>query len=177
MKFQLHMSDEWESSIRRKGMRPWTKRIGYMTEALYEDHPVIAFIPLVATNNGTQFSQTIDMSRFNRAQFIMQLGAVQAGGLATMNLQQTNNANGATNVNLLGSGVGGTNAVAVGTSANQICRIEVRADQMTRRYLQCVVVTSVNVINYGVIGMPSEARNHPAGGNNAVDLANNVVVA
>lgn len=166
---------------RIKFRRPWAARARYMTEALYEDHCVQGAPIYPADNNGTQYTGAFDMQRFKRLQFLCITGTVRGSGVVTFTLQQSNNANMQTNVNLLGQngqlGVAGTQNGNVAISASsQIARIEVRADQCQRRYVQCQAVVTVNQSALACIGIGSEAINHPQGGTSIDVTFPNIVV-
>ena len=160
--------------------RPWAAKVRYMTEALYEDHCIVAPI-YPATNNGTQYTGAVDMQLFNRVQFLCITGVVNGSGVCTFTLQQSNNSNMQTNVNLLGQmgqlGVVGTQNGNLAISASsQIARIEVRADQCVRRYVQGQCVVTVNQSILSMIGIASEAKNHPRGGTANDTTFPNIVV-
>ena len=148
---------------------PWQMLLGYMTEALYEDHPIAAAPIFAVANNGTQYTGAVDMSLFTRVQFLCHVGTLGGGGICTFTCQQSNNANMVTYVNVLGP-AGTQNANVAISTASQIARIEIRADQLTRRYVQCQCVVTVNQSNPGCIPMASEARMHPQGGT-SVDVS------
>ena len=166
---------------REKFRRPWAAKVRYMTEALYEDHAIAGAPIYPASNNGTQYTGAIDMQKFKRAQFLLVTGVVNGSGVVTLLVQQSNNANMAVNVNILGQngqlGVAGTqNANVAVSSSSQIARVEVRADQCQRRYIQGQVTVTVNQSVVACIPMASEAINHPQGGTSSDVCFPNIVV-
>ena len=166
---------------REKFRRPWEARVRYMTEALYEDHTIAGAPIYPAANNGTQYTGAIDMQRYKRLQFLLITGVVNGSGVVTLTLQESNNANMATNVNLLGQNgqlaVAGTQNGNVAISASsQIARVEVRADQCRRRYVQGQVIVTINQSTLSCIPMASEAINHPQGGTSQDSCFPNIVV-
>lgn len=168
-------------SRRTKFRRPWSAQVGYMTEALYEDHAIAGAPIYPAANNGTQYTGAIDMQRFKRVQFLLITGVVNGSGVVTLLVQQSNNANMQTNVNILGQngqlGIAGTQNANVAVSASsQIARVEVRADQCQRRYVQGQVTVTVNQSILACIPMASEAINHPQGGTSVDVCFPNIVV-
>lgn len=175
--FQL----ERDLGRRLKFRRPWDQVARYMTEALYEDHAIAGAPIYPAANNGTQYTGAVDMKKFNRLQFLLITGVVNGSGVVTLTLQESNNANMATNVNLLGQNgqlaVAGTQNgnVAVSTSS-QIARVEVRADQCRRRYVQGQVIVTINQSTLSCIPIGSEATNHPRGGTSDDTCFPNIVV-
>ena len=176
----MNQFDLMERGRRDRFRRPWEAKVRYMTEALYEDHAVGTPI-YPAANNGTQYTGAVDMKKWKRVQFFLITGVVNGSGVVTLTLQQSNNANMATNVNLLGQNgqlaVAGTQNgnVAVSTSS-QIARVEVRADQCQRRYVQGQVVVTVNQSILSCFPVASEATNHPRGGTSDDVCFPNIVV-
>ena len=169
------------SGRREKFRKPWAARVRYMTEALYEDHAIAGAPIYPASNNGTQYTGAVDMQKFNRVQFLLITGVVNGSGVVTLLLQQSNNANMQTNVNILGQngqlGIAGTQNANVAVSASsQIARVEVRKDQCQRRYVQGQVTVTVNQSILACIPMASEALNHPQGGTSVDVCFPNIVV-
>ena len=85
--------------------------------------------------NGSTNSGTLDMSLFNRGQFIVGVGS---GGTGNAYLKQCANANGTGATNLQMSP---QNAAAL--TANTLVTLECRSDQMTARYLLVQIVTDL----------------------------------
>lgn len=170
MAMRLYGAEEFAP---RKRVRQWQRVASYATEALYEDHPIAGTPIYPVSNNGSQFTGTVDMSKFYRVQFLCMVGTLGGGGNFLFQLQQTNNANGASNVNIAGTSGGQNPVINTMATASQIARIEIRADQMTRQYCQCAIIG--NGTNAGVpscIPMASEARQHPGGGVTDVSYPN-----
>lgn len=143
-------------------------QLRYMTETLKEDHAIgLPIYP--ATNNGTQYTGTVDMSKFNRIMFICQTAVVGGGGNAQFQVQQTNNSNGQTNANV-------TNAAATIGASSQCATIELRADQLTMRYVQCKQVINTNASAAGCMPMACETRQHPQASDDA-SVTERVVLA
>ena len=157
--------------------KAWERVARYETEALYEDHAIAGTPIYPVSNNGSQFTGTVDMSKFARCQFLCVVGTLGAGGNFLFQLQQTNNSNGVTNVNITGASQSPVLSLGnVMATASQIARIEIRSDQMTRRYVQCAVIG--NGTNAGIpscFPMASEARQHPQGGT-STDLSYPTIV-
>ena len=170
-----------DAQRRERFRRPWAAKVRYMTEALYEDHAIPGAPIYPASNNGTQYTGAVDMQKWKRVQFLLITGVVNGSGVVTLLVQQSNNANMQTNVNILGQngqlGVVGTqNANVAVSSSSQIARVEVRADQCQRRYVQGQVTVTVNQSILSCIPMASEAINHPQGGTAADVCFPNIVV-
>lgn len=179
-RFDSDMLDR-RAGLRDKFRKPWAAKVRYMTETLYEDHAVAGAPIYPASNNGTQYTGAVDMQKFYRVQFLLITGVVNGSGVVTLTCQQSNNANMATNVNILGQngqlGIAGTQNANVAISASsQIARVEFRADQCQRRYVQGQVVVTINQSILACIPMASEAKNHPQGGASTDVCFPNIVV-
>lgn len=110
--------------------------------------------------NAQDNSGTIDMSKFNRAHFVVSLGLGNAGG--NVALQETNNANGATATTIVG-------ATYAYVANNSLFSLEARADQMTynRRYLKVNIIPDGAVIA-SIVGQGLEPKHQPVTDNNSV---------
>src|SRR5258708_22585426 len=101
-------------------MEQITQALGFATEV---DPQVI--------NNTNKTTGSIDMSQFHRALFVINVGAVTAGGALTFQLIEDVNANLSTATNLAGNNT----SQAGFNTAHKLVTFEARADQMTKRYL------------------------------------------
>lgn len=108
------------------------------------------------TNSGT-----IDMSKYNRAHFIISLGLGTATG--NIALQQTNNANGATALAV-------NNGSIAYTANNSIFTLEARADQLSygTRYLKVNFIPDGAIIT-SIVGEGLEPRFQPITDNTSVN--------
>src|SRR5271166_5539422 len=158
-----------ESDARRRFRKPWAARVCYEQELLLEDH-AWAGTPAYPTSNanGNIYTGTVDMSKYNRVQFLIACGTMGATGNTVFQLQQTNNANGQSNTNVAVTNSGTATAVTINTSS-QGATIECRADQLTQRYAQLGVVVGDGPSTFCVIPNASEARQHPTGKTSADD--------
>jgi hypothetical protein len=107
------------------------------------------------TNSGT-----IDMSKFNRAHFILSLGLGNAGGNAA--LQWTNNANGATATTITGGSL-------AYVANNSLYTFEARADQLpyNARYVKLNFIPDGAVI-VSIVGEGHDPRHQPVTDNTSV---------
>lgn len=129
-----------------------------MTE-LIKERQSINQVTAIASVNGSTNSGVLDMQLFNRAQWIVGIGSAGTGNCY---LKQS------ANVNL----VGGTNLQmspqnAAALTANTFVTLEVRADELTARYLYVQIVTDL-ASNIVAIGEGFDRRYDPA---NAADSA------
>lgn len=129
------------------------------TEQLKERDSIAGTPIHPASLNGAQNSGTVDMSKFNRVQFMGGVGTLGTNATIDARLEESDNSNGASGVNITGASITQINA------ANKHFTIEVRADQLSKRYVRCVVTVGVaaSVITCYPIG--TAARNKPATSN------------
>lgn len=94
-------------------------------------------VPVISQslNNASASTGTVDMSKFNRVEFLGTVGALTSGAAITMYLQQTNNANGAGATNISGAAI--TSALV--NAANLMFSIEVNAWELSARYVLGVI--------------------------------------
>ena len=144
-------------------MEQLTQALGFCTEV---DPQVI--------NNTNKLTGGIDMSKFKRALFVVNVGAVTGGGSLNFQLVEDTQASLATATNLAGNSVSQTGF----TTANKIVTFEARADQMTKRYLGLKVTeTGSQNVNICIIGFGSEAIEKPGNANNAASVNTQNVVS
>jgi hypothetical protein len=138
-----------------------TQALGFCTEV---DAQVI--------NNATKTTGGIDMSKFHRALFILNMGAVAGGGSINAALQES-----ADNVTF--TALAGNNVSVTGqTTANKLITFEVRSDQLTKRYVRLSVTeTGSQNVNVCVIGFGAEAVQKPGSAQNAATIASQQVVS
>jgi hypothetical protein len=140
-----------------------TQALGFCTEV---DPQVI--------NDTSKTAGGIDMSKFKRALFVVNVGAVTGGGSLNFQLVEDTQASLATATNLAGNSVSQTGF----TTANKLVSFEARADQMTKRYLGLKVTeTGVQNVNVCVIGFGGEAIEKPGNANNAASVNTQNVVS
>jgi hypothetical protein len=125
-------------------------------------------------NNSNKTAGGIDMSRFKRALFVVNVGAVAGGGALTMQLVESVNANLSSPSNLAGSNVSQSGY----NTANSLVTFEARSDQMTKRYLGLKVTeTGSQNVNVCVIGFGGEAVLKPGNSQNAASVNTQNVVS
>jgi hypothetical protein len=125
-------------------------------------------------NNGRDSSDSVDLSLFKRAIFILMVGA-NAGSLSAWLQESADNSSWTAN-DTAGSftNSGGSNVSLTGlTSANKIYTFEVRADQLTpgKRYvrLQAKSTTAAN-ITVCIVGFGLDAVHKPGKAANASNV-------
>jgi hypothetical protein len=140
-----------------------TQALGFATEV---DPQVI--------NNANKTAGSIDMSQFHRALFVVNVGAVTGGGALTIQLIEDVAANLGTATNLAGNNT----SMAGFNTANKLVTFEVRADQMSKRYLGLKVTeTGSQNVNVCVIAFGAEAIHKPGNAQNAASVNTQNVVS
>lgn len=110
-----------------------------------------------ASHNGTTNTGAIDMSKFGRAMFIIDVGTLGASGTLDGSLYESDFPNTAAPNNQIAN-----SALTQITVANRRATIEVNATQMTRRYLFLNTSNLVAASVYSACGLGAEPRDHPA---------------
>ena len=114
------------------------------------------------------------MSKFKRALFVANVGAVTGGGSLNFQLIEDTASNLGTATNLAGTGASQTGF----TTANKLVTFEARSDQMTKRYLGLKVTeTGSQNVNVCVIGFGAEAIHKPGSAQNAASVGTQNVVS
>lgn len=119
--------------------------------------------------------QSLDMSKYNRAIGIFMLGT--KGAAATWNCRLQESTDGSTFTNI--TGPNGTNPALVTTLqiANQCATVEIRADQLTKRYIRIQMSdangTAASVIAAALLGFdkkyaPVKSADHATGVNTQI---------
>ena len=105
---------------------------------------------------------TIDMSLFHRCMAIAGVGTLGAAEAFIIRLQETNESGGGNATNISGAVAASFNTV------NTTVTVEVRADQLTKRYVKALITpTGSNAsVTYGVL-IGAEPRYHPQSGDSA----------
>jgi len=135
------------------------------TEQLTQEIGIAAPVNPQTINNTNKTTGSVDLSLFKRAFFIVEFGAMTAGCTIGLQLLEDTAANLGTATNLAGtntSQTGLTNA-----KANKQITFEVRADQITKRYVGLKVTESgsqnvtVSVSAFGMdaIHKPGNSQN------------------
>jgi len=144
------------------------------TEQLTQALGFCAEVDPQVINNASKTAGGIDMSKFKRALFVVNVGAVTGGGSLNFQLVEDTQASLATATNLAGNNVSQTGF----TTANKLVTFEARADQMTKRYLGLKVTeTGSQNVNVCVLGFGGEAVEKPGSANNAASVNTQNVVS
>jgi hypothetical protein len=113
----------------------------------------------------------IDMQKFRRALFIVQTGSVTGGGSLSAKLQES------TDGSTGWSDISGAALTAI-TASNKVATLEVRADQMTKRYVRATLTEtgSQNVV-CSCVGLGGVAVQKPGSAQDvAASVAQRLVV-
>ncbi len=144
------------------------------TEQITQRLGIAAAINPQTLNNSNATTGGIDMSLFHRAFFVVEVGSVTGGGSITAQLVESNNANLSSPSNLAGSNVSLTGL----TTSNKQYTFEVRADQMSKRYLglKLTETGSQNVVVCAV-AYGDECNHKPGKANNDSSVVTQNVVS
>ena len=137
-----------------------TERLGLATPI----HPQIL-------NNATVNTGGVDMSKFHRAFFPLDIGAITSSGAITATLQES--PDNSTWTNLAGNNVSQSTI----TTASKLVTFEVTSDQLTNRYARLSVQeTAGQNVYICCIPFGDEANHKPGNANNSsAVLSQNVV--
>ncbi|MFL5245065.1 MAG: Bbp16 family capsid cement protein [Gemmataceae bacterium] len=116
----------------------------------------------------------IDMSKFRRALFILDVGAFGAGATVDMKLQESTD--NATWTDLAGTGVS-IAQLAVGGGNNRLATLEARAGQLTKRYLRALVTVGTAATQVACLALGGEAVSKPGNQNDVAAVAQRSVVS
>jgi hypothetical protein len=143
------------------------------TEQITQAMGIAAPVAPQVLNNSNATTGGIDMSLFRRAIFIAEVGAVTGGGSLTLQLVESVNANLSSPSNLAGN-----NVSQVTTTANKQITFEVRAGQMTKRYLGLKVTeTGSQNVNVCLIAIGMECDHKPGSNQNDASVQTSNVVS
>jgi len=143
------------------------------TETLTQRIGLMAPVNPQTINNQSKLAGGVDMSKFHRALFVVEIGAVTGGGSINLQLVEDTAIGLGTNTNLAG-----TNTSMTGlTTANKQYTLEARADQMTKQFLGLKITEtgSQNVV-VSVVALGDEANHKPGSAQNDASVVSQTVV-
>ncbi len=125
----------------------------------------------VSQGVGTVTSGGVDLQKFKRVLFILQVGSVGAAGTVDAKLQQSSQ---------LASGyadLASSNITQV-TASSKIVTLEIRSDQLTgsNRYVRLSVTVGTNAVLISAIALGGEAIEKPASANDIAAVAQRLVL-
>lgn len=123
-------------------------------------------------NNSTDVTGAIDMQTFHRALFALDIGAITSTGSITAILQESNDLSSWTTV-------AGTNvSLSLLTTASKLYTQEIRADQLTKRYVRMSITETVGQnVKTCCIAWGDEAAHKPGSALNATAVSTQNVAA
>jgi hypothetical protein len=131
-----------------------------LSQALSLGAPVFPVSQAVGTVN----TGGIDMQEFRRAIFVINVGSVGAAGTVNALLQESAVSNFATSNNVAGNGTVTTASITQISVSNQQATIEIRAGQLTKRYVRCQITIGGNAVLLAAHAIGGEADHKPGGG-------------
>src|SRR5437764_349899 len=152
---------------------PTIPRPTMYTEQLSQALSVAAAAVSPQTLNNTSASTGnggVDMSKFRRALFVVAVGAVAGGGSLSAKLQESTSGTGSW------TDVAGAALTAL-TASNKVASLEVRADQVSKRYVRCTLTeTGVQNVVCACVALGAEAVQKPASGGDDASVVQRLVV-
>jgi hypothetical protein len=144
------------------------------TETLTQRLGIAAPVNPQTINNTSKTTGSVDLSLFHRALFLVEIGAVTGGGSINLQLVEDTAANLGTATNLAGNNVSQTGL----TTANKQYTFEVRADQITKRYVGLKITeTGLQNVVVSVVGFGDECGHKPGNANNDASVVTQNVVS
>jgi hypothetical protein len=145
-----------------------------MAEQITQRLGLAAPVSNVTLNNNAANTGGVDMGWFKRAFFLLETGTITAGGSLNCQLQEANNANFNDATNLAGNNV----AINAINTNNAQYSWEVRADQLTKRYVRLQVTeTAAHNSAVTVVAFGDEAGHKPGSAKNDTSVAAQNVVS
>ena len=142
------------------------------TEQMTQAIQLAAPINPQVVNNQTKTTGGIDMQTTRRAFFVLEIGAVTGGGSVNAKLQESTD--NSTFTDLSGSNVSLTGL----TTANKQYSFEVRAGQLTKRYVRLSLTeTGSQNVNVCAVALGGEGIHKPNNANNDASVATQNVVS
>jgi hypothetical protein len=146
------------------------------TETLTQRLGIAAAVPPQTINNQSKTTGSVDLSVFRRAIFLVEFGAMTAGCNVALQLVEDTAANLGTATSLAGTNAG--QAGITNASANKQITFEVRADQVTKRYVGLKVTESgLQNVTVSVVALGDEAAHKPGNAQNDASVTGQNVVS
>jgi hypothetical protein len=133
----------------------------------------------VSQGVGTVTTGGVDLSKFHRVLFVLQVGSLGAAGTVDAKLQSSNLVNGAytdvpaSNITQINTG---------GAGNNRIVTLEIRGDQVAglptanQRFVRLSVTVGGNAVLLSAVALGAEAVEKPASANDVAAVAQRLVM-
>ncbi len=144
-----------------------------MYTELLKERDSIAGTPVYpqSLNGASGTTGTVDMSKFNRVQFIGGIGTKTNGCVVSCYLQETNNSDGSSATNIASVAI-----TAITNTANNGFTLEVFAGQLTKRYVVGVINVATAAATVMLIPVATEARFQPCNNNDDATVVQRIYV-
>lgn len=131
-----------------------------MSAYLSEQLAVVATIDPDAYSAGTYDSDAVDMSKFERAMFVVAAGDLGTSATIDFKLQESDQAAG-TYTDLVGKAI--TQLTQAGADSDKQAIVEIKADELAegKRYVRGRLVVGVAASDAGVVAFAGDARRRP----------------
>jgi len=136
----------------------------------------IAAAPIhpASVSAGTADTGGVDLSKFRRALFVLNVGAFGSSATVDMKLQESTDNSSFTD--LAGTGVALTQLVAAGGN-NRLATLEVRAGQLSKRYVRARVTVGTAATLLQCLALGAEAISKPGSAQDVAAVAQRSVVS
>jgi hypothetical protein len=144
------------------------------TEQMSQGLSIVDKIDPASVNAANATSNGMDMSKFRRAMYEVQVGSFTGAATVSAVLQTCANSNFASNVHNM---TGGTITTLNNASNNVRVTLETTDEAIVNqnsgdRYLRCVIVVGVNAVVVGATGWGGESKEKPANANDIAPVSN-----
>jgi hypothetical protein len=142
------------------------------TEQLTQRLAITAPVNPQVVNNATKTTGGVDMQQSRRAFFVLEIGAVTGGGSINAKLQESTDNSSFTDLS------GNNVSMTALTTANKQYTFEVRAGQLTKRYVRLSLTeTGSQNVNVCAVGWGDEGVHKPDNANNDASVVTQNVVS
>lgn len=131
------------------------------TENLKERDALAAAPASKVAGTGAVNTGVVDMSLYHRVQFVVCLASLAGDATLDAKLQQGDESDASDMADITGAAITQYNPAGTATTTNKTFTIEIRADQLTKRYTRGVLTIGTSNSTAVIIPLATEARNKP----------------
>lgn len=134
------------------------------TQQLKERDSLAAAPATKVAGTGAVNTGLVDMSRFHRVQFLVCLASLAGDATLDAKLQQGDQSDGSDMADISGAALTQYNPAGTATITDKTFTLEVRADQLTKRYVRGVMTIGTSNSTAAIIPLATHCRYGPASG-------------
>lgn len=135
------------------------------TETLKERDALAAAPASKVAGTGAVNTGLVDMSLYHRVEFLVSLLSLAGDAQLDAKLQQGNESDGSDMADITGAAITQYDPAGTATIVNKNFTIEIRADQLTKRYVRGVLTITTSNSTAAMIPLGTEARHKPVSDN------------